>query len=87
MGEFDFLTCPSHFGAEYTKRTAFWLRSLPPLMATYVCKDTKPLIKVGTWNRTDERTGRKEGLVSDKKASSRFHPGMAAAMAQQWGNV
>ena len=86
MGEFDFLTCPSHFGAPYTKRTAFWLRNVAPLMATMVNPNTRPLVKFGRWAWTDNRRGRKEGLTSNKKASSRFFPGMATAMAEQWGN-
>ena len=87
MGEFDFLTCPSHYGAAFTKRTAFWLRGLPPLMATLVNRNTRPLIQVGTWAKKDQRTGRQKGLVSSKKGSSRLYPGMAAAMAQQWGGL
>ena len=87
MGNFDFLTCPSHFGGAYTKRTAFWLRGLPPLFATLLVTDTRPLIAVGTQSWRDVRGGRQLGMVYGKRASSRFHPGMAAAMAQQWGVV
>ena len=36
--------CPSWFGDKYTKKTLYWLRNLPPLMAEYVCVDTKSLV-------------------------------------------
>ena len=36
--------CPSWFGDKYTKKTLYWLKNLPPLMAEYVCSDTKSLV-------------------------------------------
>lgn len=29
----DFFICPSWFGVKYTKKTLFWVRNLPPIMA------------------------------------------------------
>ena len=90
LGEFDILTCPRFFGASFSKRTAFWLRGLPPLLNTYVrhLNDTVPLVHTGY--PTMGRYGRneKQGLssCSGGKERSRFHPGMAAAMAKQWGS-
>lgn len=36
--------CPSWFGDRYTKKTLYWLRGLPPLMAQMVNPDTKSLV-------------------------------------------
>ena len=66
---------PYHFGDPWSKRTNFWLRGLPPLL---------PMMQPGQrfpgW--TNWRGG--EGH-SNPAMRARFHPGMAAAMATQWG--
>lgn len=36
--------CPSWYGDKYTKKTLYWLKNLPPLMAEYECPDTKSLV-------------------------------------------
>ena len=61
---------PYQFGDPYKKRTYLWLKELPPLMATYVCSEYEV-----NW------TSRVHGAVS----RSRTFPGVARAMAQQWG--
>lgn len=77
---------PWQFGHPYTKRTCLWLKNLPPLMATdiitegvqpYVnggCKDAH-----GNYRRFQGRNER------DPKTRSKTFPGIAAAMASQWG--
>ncbi len=64
---------PYHFGHPLTKATCLWLKDLPPLMATMICDD--PLVN---WTRN------KKGAHSAKARSVTF-PGVAAAMAAQWG--
>lgn len=32
----DFYACPSWFGEKYTKKTYYWVKNLPPLMAAYI---------------------------------------------------
>ena len=87
LGNFDMLTCPRYFGASYSKRTAFWLRNLPPLMISMETprKDVVPLVPTGHPLVNREGRDRKKGLMDSPKDRSRFHPGMAAAMAKQWG--
>ena len=72
IGPPDFKCQPWHFGDPWTKATWWWLRGLPPLMSTCVETVRTPYIV--------KRTG-------GSKNRSRFHPGMAAAMAQQWGST
>lgn len=69
----DQITDPSHFGSLRRKRTCWWLKNLPPLMASYVVPHPD-----GSWysNLSKKRRGLER---------SRFWPGMAAAMADQWG--
>lgn len=58
------------------KRTCFWLRNLPRLAAT------------GTLDGTDARDSvHKASPGADRwKVRSRFFPGLASAMADQWGH-
>lgn len=77
---------PWWFGHPYTKRTCLWLKGLPPLMATELvqegvtpwvnggCKD-----KHGNYRRFQGRNKR------DPKNRSKTFPGLARAMAAQWG--
>ncbi len=66
---------PWEFGDKATKGTCLWLRGLPPLMATIIenGKDRHPLCH-------REAPGPKR-----KSNRSRTYPGIAAAMAKQWG--
>lgn len=65
---------PCHFGDPYTKATSLWLNQLPPLMATNIIAN--PNIN---WSRN---FGSHNG--HDR---SRTFPGIAMAMANQWGNL
>lgn len=37
--------CPSWYGDKYTKKTLYWLKNLPPLMAEYENPNTKSLVR------------------------------------------
>lgn len=77
---------PWQFGHPYTKRTCLWLKGLPPLVPTNIitegimpyvnggCKDAH-----GNYRRFQGRRER------DPKNRSKTFPGIAAAMADQWG--
>lgn len=79
---------PWQFGHPYTKRTCLWLRGLPPLVPTEIvsegvtpwvnggCKDAH-----GNYRRFQ---GRKE---RDPLNRAKTFPGVAAAMAEQWGSL
>lgn len=61
---------PWMFGHPYTKRTYLWLKNLPPLLATNVVVGKRK-----SWTSS----------AKDSTARSRTFPGVALAMAAQWG--
>lgn len=65
----DFYACPSWYGAKYTKKTYYWVKNLPPLMAEIISSKTKCLVH-----------------CSRGKYRSRTYPGLAKAVAKQWGD-
>lgn len=65
---------PWQFGHPEVKRTCLWLRNLPPLVPTDI---------------VDGRTARVHRMPPGPdrwRERSRFFPGIASAMAQQWGD-
>lgn len=76
---------PYMFGDPWMKTTCLWLRGLPILMATDV------VVPTGKWvNSTDHRKikANDEWQTSGKKSQkerSKTFPGIAKAMAEQWG--
>jgi len=74
---------PYYFGDSWKKRTCLWLKNLPPLKPTEMVKP------ISCWVETNGRTCRTKlrgakGARSAKERSKTF-PGIAKAMAQQWG--
>jgi hypothetical protein len=63
---------PWQFGHGETKRTCLWLRNLPPLRPTNVVEGR------------EQRVHRMPPSPTRWKERSRFYPGIAAAMAEQW---
>lgn len=63
---------PYMFGEPYTKRTCLWLRGLPPLMATFVIDKRE----TESWTH----------IHRSQTVRSKTFPGIAEAMADQWGN-
>jgi len=79
----DQIVQPWHYGDEATKTTCLWLRNLPPLFATKVVgRGVIQVVKSGRrlpeWYSNAPRKTR-------KIVRSRTFPGLAAAMAEQWG--
>ena len=66
---------PWQYGHGETKRTCFWLKNLPPLKPTDIVEGREP--RVHHMSPGPDRW----------KHRSRFFPGIAAAMADQWGNL
>ena len=81
IGAPDAVAQPFHFGDQHRKRTCFWLRQLPPLMATLVVPNPK------IWYWGDHYSSRHLGEVQTAKEAAQTFPGMAAAMARQWGSL
>jgi hypothetical protein len=77
---------PYQFGNDASKATCLWLKGLPPLKGT---KYIKPRITKGgkeRWaNQTDGGQNKLPPTKDRWKIRSETYPGIAAAMAQQWG--
>ena len=65
---------PWQFGHGETKRTCLWLKNLPPLVPTCIVEGRQPRVHFAS--PSPDRW----------KERSRFFPGIAAAMAEQWGD-
>ena len=81
----DQIVQPYWFGDDASKRTCLWLRGLPPLRPTAM---VEPRIVDGRprWgNQTDSGQNRLPPSADRWKARSATYPGLAAAMASQWG--
>lgn len=75
---------PYAFGDPYSKATHLWLRNLPPLMATVICAKHEPYLPSNTGGLARGRGGSR-GVAKNAKEASKTFPGIAKAMADQWG--
>lgn len=76
---------PYEFGHPYSKRTCLWLKGLPPLMATEIVPEHEPYVNGGykdAHGNYKRFPGRNE---RDSRTRSKTFPGIARAMAEQWG--
>ncbi len=71
----DQIIQPWQFGHGETKSTCLWLKNLPPLVPTDIVPGRKPRI----WRLPP---GPERGRIRSKT-----YPGIAAAMAEQWGKI
>jgi hypothetical protein len=78
----DCIIQPYEFGHPESKKTCLWLKNLPALKPTHICK--KPAS--GHWSNQTPSGQNRLGPSSDRwKERSKTYPGIAAAMAEQWG--
>lgn len=77
---YDQVIQPYHFGDPYKKTTCLWLRGLNPLVATDNLGDGEPMVN----NANGTGWGSSGGKDRQKNRSKTF-PGIAEAMARQWG--
>lgn len=80
----DQIVEPWYFGDPYRKRTCLWLRGLPGLMATVLRPDFTSWVSGGSFMRVSRRRVL-PGRTRSGTDRSRTLPGVAAAMACQWG--
>lgn len=88
----DQIIHPYYFGHPFTKRTCLWLKGLPKLEPTNMLPHPEPMYicegplcagkKIG-W--CEGMRGIKGGQEERAKARSKTFPGIAKAMAEQWG--
>ena len=79
---------PYEFGGPYSKKTCLWLKELPLLIPTQVVENYVPYVSSGSYSKTHDPkykgVSRKGGAA---KSRSKTFPGIAAAMASQWGGL
>ena len=82
----DCVVQPYHHGDPFSKKTLLWLKNLPPLTPTDVLTEYRPFLPSNT---SGFRKGQKysRGVAKNAKESSKTFPGVARAMAEQWGNL
>lgn len=77
---------PYEYGHPYSKKTCLWLKGLPQLKPTDIVIDYKPFVSSGSYTKTHDPkfkgASRKGGSA---KTRSKTFPGIAKAMAEQWG--
>ena len=77
---------PYMFGHPYTKKTRLWLKGLPLLVPTRLVDPVAPYVPAGTGRKDRSKYGAaKRG--EDAKNRSKTFPGIAKAMAEQWGDL
>ena len=76
---------PYMFGDPYSKKTCLWLRGLPPLVPTEMLADYQPFIN-GGGGRLERPNYRGKKFAEGSAARSKTFPGIAEAMADQWGD-
>lgn len=69
---------PWMFGHPYQKKTCLWLKGLPELKPTDICKERQSSKIPGNWFN--------HGGKDRQKNRSKTFPGIAKAMAEQWGD-
>lgn len=85
LPDYDQAIQPYQFGHPYSKRTCLWLKGLPPLIPTEIIENHVPYVNGGckdSHGNYRRFQGRKE---RDPKIRSKTFPGIAKAMAEQWG--
>lgn len=76
------------FGDAFEKRTGLWLKGLPALVPTNIVKPPeRTVFKSGksmpTWYSEAFRLPKEQRSI----VRSKTFPGIAKAMAEQWGNI
>ena len=75
---------PYMFGDPYSKRTLLWLKGLPELKPTNVLESFVPYLPSNTGGFSRGKGGSR-GVAHNAKDASKTFPGVAKAMAEQWG--
>lgn len=77
---------PYHFGDPHSKATCLWLKGVPRLMHTDVVEPEFYVYKDGRRDPKWHVDTLKLPAAERQRERSKFFPGMAAAMAKQWGD-
>lgn len=84
----DQIIQPYQFGEDASKKTCLWLKNLPPLIPTQYVSPTMTAAGRAIWANQTPSGQNKLGPSPDRsKERSRTYPGIAEAMADQWGSL
>ena len=75
---------PYEYGHPYSKATCLWLKGLPALQPTDIV-DKKSTYTPSNTSAHAKGAGGGNGVAHDAKTRSKTFPGIAKAMAEQWG--
>lgn len=79
---------PWNFGHGETKRTCLWLRNLPPLVPAFpTWEDFRRSQGLPDGAKPEARVHKMTPSADRWRERSRFFPGIAEAMADQWGGL
>lgn len=79
---------PYEHGHTYSKRTCLWLKGLPLLLPSKVIHDgVSPYVNGGCKDANGNYRQFKGRNERDQKTRSKTFPGIARAMAEQWGGL
>lgn len=76
---------PYEYGDPFSKRTYLWLKGLPNLVPTNIVSEYQPFINGGGGNLSKPNYVGKT-FANNAKSRSKTFPGIAKAMAEQWGS-
>ena len=76
---------PHEHGHEFTKRTGFWLINLQPLKPTNIVKPVATWCPSGSYSKKHAEQHRGMFTTDRAKNRAKTFPGIAQAMADQWG--
>lgn len=76
---------PYEHGHEYSKKTCLWLKNLPNLMPTNKVKPICSWVSGGSKDNNGNKRKNCGMTFRDSKTKSKTFPGIAKAMAEQWG--
>jgi len=74
---------PYEYGEPFSKKTYLWLKGLPELKPTEIVSDYRPYVSSGSYGKYHDP--KYLGIVRSSKKRSKTFPGIARAMAEQWG--
>lgn len=86
MPKYTQIVQPYEYGHPYSKRTCLWLKGLPKLQPTDIVKSTATWCPSGSYSH--KHGEQHKGMFTTDRAKNRAKtfPGIAKAMAEQWGN-
>ncbi len=76
---------PYEFGHPYSKRTCLWLKNLPKLVPTETVEPIGTFCPSGSYSKKHDSKHRGVFTKDRAKNRSKTFPGIARAMAEQWG--